>query len=105
MYRRIGLYGQGVAKLKKEKKLLLNLSERMELPAEASVGAAKLSVTAGRRVLIENHRGILEYGSERISVCTDKGKLILSGSELCLLAMDQKEMLIGGKLQNVEWEE
>ena len=105
MSQRIGLYGQGVAKLKKERKLLLDLSERLELPAEASVGAAKLSVTAGRRVLIENHRGILDYGSERICVGLEQGKLILSGTELCLLAMDRKEMLIGGKLQNLEWEE
>ncbi len=89
--------------LKKRKALLMNLAERLELPEEAVSGATKLSVTGGKRILIENHRGILEYGSERIAVRTDSGTLILSGTELHLLGMNEQELLFGGRLQNVEW--
>ena len=48
--------------------LLPSLAERLELPEEALDGAAKLTVTAGRRALIENPRGILVYSRERIAV-------------------------------------
>ena len=89
--------------LKKRKALLMNLAERLELPEEAVSGAAKLSVTGGKRILIENHRGILEYGSERIAVRMDSGTLILSGTELHLLGMNEQELLFGGRLQNAEW--
>ena len=89
--------------LKKRTALLDNLAEYLSLPEEAVSGAAKLSVTGGKRILIENHGGILEYGSERIVVRTAQGKLILSGTGLKLLGMSRRELLFGGKLQNVEW--
>ena len=101
---RIALYGWEVACLRKHKKLLYDLSERLDLPEEAVAAAAKLTVTAGKRALIENHRGILEYGSERIVVGTDTGRLVLSGSALALKGMDRHELLIGGNLQHAEWE-
>ena len=89
--------------MKKRKLLALDLSEKLQLPEEALLGAAKLTVTAGRRVLIENHRGILEYSTEYIAVSTGKGRIGLNGSELRLLAMSGRELLVGGRIQSVEW--
>lgn len=90
--------------MKKAKELPGDLCERMELPAEAVVGAAKLTVTDGRRILVENHRGLLEYGAEQIRVSTGRGQIILRGSGLTLGAMNGSELLIRGRLQSAEWE-
>lgn len=100
----IDLYGQEVAALKKIGILAADLAERLELPEDALLSAAKLSLTAGRRALIENHKGILEYGTERILISTGRGKISLSGSELRLVAMSKSQLLISGRIQNVEWE-
>ncbi len=89
--------------LKKRTELLESLADTLKLPSDALAGAAKLTVTAGKRVLIENHRGILEYGAERIVVCAGREKLLLSGTGLHLLGMNRRELLIGGSLQLVEW--
>lgn len=104
MKRVIDLYGQEVAALKKIGILAADLAERLELPEDALLSAAKLSLTAGRRALVENHKGILEYGTERILISTGRGKISLSGSELRLVAMSKSQLLISGKIQNVEWE-
>lgn len=93
-----------MAVLKQVRELALDLSERLELPEEALLGAGKISVTAGRRALVENHRGILEYGRDRIVVGMNRGQVRLNGSELQLLAMNKRELLIGGRIQSVEWE-
>ena len=61
-------------------------------------------MTAGRRILIENHRGILAYSPDQIVVSTGRGRLCLSGSGLRLGAMNREELLVKGKLQRVEWE-
>ena len=90
--------------LKKIAVLAADLAERLDLPEDALLGAAKLTVTSGRKVLVENHRGILEYGMERIVISTGRGKICLQGSGLQLEAMNRNEVLICGKLQNVEWE-
>ena len=99
----IDLYGREVAALKKGKSLAADLSERLQLPEEALFGAAKLSVTAGRRILIENHCGIMAYGREYIAVRIKGGQIGIRGDELRLLAISGKELLIGGSVRNIEW--
>ncbi len=79
------------------------LAERLDLPQEALFGSGKISVVAGRRVFIENHRGILEYGEERMTVSFDSGRVVINGSRLELVAMSGRELVIRGRLQSVEW--
>lgn len=100
----IALYGTEVTAVKKAKLLLGDLCDRLELPEEAAAGAAKLTITDGRRALVENHRGLLEYGEEQIRISTGRGQIVLRGRDLTLSAMSGKELLIRGKLQSAEWE-
>lgn len=93
-----------MAGLKKIRELAEDLADSLELPQEAFAAAAKLSVTAGRRALIENHRGIIEYSRERIAVSVEKGRIIVGGHGLVLSAMNKSELLIDGKISMVEWE-
>ena len=46
---------------------------------------------------------ILEYGTERMVISLGREKLVLSGTGLRLLGMYRNELLIGGRVQNVEW--
>lgn len=88
----------------KNRKVAQELCEKLDLPAETA-GAAKLTVTGGRQALVENHRGLLEYGEELIRVKLDRGELVLRGSELRLTVMTGKELLIQGRLLAAEWED
>lgn len=89
--------------MKKLKAVATELAERMEVPAEA-VGAAKLTIVGGSRLLVENHTGLREYGKERISIGCGRGSIIVSGSGLTLLGMNGGELIIGGSIRSVEWE-
>ncbi len=89
--------------MEKKGSALRSLADRLELPEDALSGAGKLSVTAGRRALIENHRGILEYSRERIAVSFGKERLSLYGRELRIVAMNRRELLICGELQEIVW--
>ena len=104
MYVRIALYGSEVVRLKKHAVLVSEIAERLSLPEVAVDGAARLTITAGRRALIENHRGLLEFDAERIVVRTEAGRLILFGTAFEIKGMDHRDMLIVGKLQHAEWE-
>lgn len=90
--------------MKTIKGLCEDLAERLDLPNEALSGAVKLTAVGDRRLLIENHRGLLEYGSEQIRVSTGRGQIVLRGSELRMSAMNQTELLVSGRLQSLEWE-
>lgn len=104
MSRGIDIYGIEVLPVKSIKELPLELTERLELPEEALLGAAKLTVTGGRRALVENHKGVLEYGEERIVISAGRGRINISGAGLGIEAMNRRELLIKGRIQSVEWE-
>ena len=100
----IDLYGQEVLWMGKLKAAARALSDRLQLPEDVLLGAAKIVVTAGRKVLIENHKGILEYTPEHIVVNLGKGKLSLLGQGFLLEAMNSGELLISGTIQSMQWE-
>ena len=79
------------------------LSERLMLPGEL-LGELKISVVGTRRVLIENHQGLLLCTPELISVRGGRGSLSLRGSELRIEAMNERELLICGRIALAEWD-
>ena len=90
--------------MKKIKGLCEDLAERLELPQEAFGSAMRLTAVGDRRLLIENHGGLLAYGTEEIRVSTGRGQIVLRGAELGMRAMNRRELLITGRLQSLEWE-
>ncbi len=90
--------------MKKFKALCGDLAERLELPAEAVGGALRLTALDDRRVLIENHRGLLAYGTEEIRAAWGGGQLCLRGEALELRAMSRGALLVTGRLQSLAWE-
>lgn len=88
--------------MKKIKAAAEELADR--LSEDMVFSAAKLTVIAGKKILIENHKGIIEYGTEHIVVSTERGKIALNGSNFTLDAMNNNELLICGRLQCVDWE-
>lgn len=90
--------------MKKHLSFAGELSERLELPGEA-LGELKLSVAGAHRALIENHRGLLCCTEELVSVRSERGSLSLRGTGLRIEAMNEKELLICGRLQLAEWDE
>lgn len=80
------------------------LAERLELPQEAIGGALRLTALDDRRLLIENHGGLLALGTEEIRVGREGGALAVRGAALELGAMDRRVLLITGRLQSLAWE-
>ena len=94
----------GVTAMKKARLAAESLADRLDLPQDALLGSGKLTVAAGRQVFIENHCGILEYGTERICVAFDRGMVVINGAGLELVAMSGRELIIKGRLHSLEWE-
>ena len=89
--------------MKKLRELPYELADKLELPEDVLLGSAKRTVTGGRSAVIENHRGVLEYTAERSVVAVPRGKVCLDGTGLRLKAMNKNELLVGGRIRNIEW--
>ena len=77
-------------------------AEGVDLPGDVVAGLPRVELTGSRELRMENHRGILAYGSEEIHI--SGGKLIVKvrGTGLELKAMNARELLITGTIFSVD---
>jgi sporulation protein YqfC len=83
---------------------LKTMSQRLDVPAEAISGAPRITLSGDGRVLVEGHRGLLEYAQERIAAAGRGCKIIIKGEGLRLLSMNRHELVVTGHLWAVELE-
>ncbi len=85
-----------------------SLPERMaavfDLPGDVVAGLPRIELMGDSELRMENHRGILDYGSEEIHISGGKLAVRVTGEDLELRAMNQTELLITGHIRAVELE-
>ncbi len=67
-------------------------------------GAARLELTGGERLLIEEHKGVLEYTTARLRVALPRGTLVVTGEGLELTALTLRELAVRGNIRCIELE-
>lgn len=60
-----------------------------------------LEIFGDRRILIENHCGICEYGNERITVRVRRGRICINGKQLSLAFISRERLIITGCIEAV----
>lgn len=88
----------------KKDNFLEKAADIFDLPGEVVAGMPRITVTGCRRVLVENHKGILEYGTDEIHINGGKMVLILRGSGMELRSLNPTELLITGRLSGMDFE-
>lgn len=58
-----------------------------------------LELCGERRVLIENHGGVIQYGTEQICVAVRYGQVQINGAGLRLCRMQGPQLVIMGKIE------
>ena len=64
-------------------------------------GVPVVELAGDRRVLIENHKGVVEYGTSRISVKVKYGLLCICGQKMELAKMTSEQLVITGIIESV----
>jgi sporulation protein YqfC len=76
----------------------------LELPREVVSDVPKITITGFDEVLIENFKGILEYENFFVRVSTDIGNININGFNLKLNQMADTDILVSGKIENIDFE-
>lgn len=77
------------------------LSNAADLPDEVFPGQTLIEIVDGNRVLIEHHRGVIEYGHEKICVRLRIGILQICGNTLHLRCMTRSKLVICGCIHGI----
>jgi len=80
----------------------LEAMERLDLPGGIAAGVPVMELTGNRRLVVEQHRGILSYSTELVEVNTGPLVVRISGAGLQLVAMTETDLRIDGRIDAVE---
>lgn len=88
----------------KKLKTAAELAESFALSDIGVPETPRVTVVAARRLMVEGHRGILEFGNEHIVLSARHCKLHVYGTGMKLSAMSTDTLIIYGKIASVEFE-
>lgn len=77
------------------------LTDGLDLPSEPIPGQPLVELTGERRVLIENHGGVTQYGREKICVKVKFGQVSVQGCGLELARMTKEQLIISGRIDSI----
>ncbi len=89
---------------KKVKEVKENISNLFELPKEIIMDLPKISLIGDMQISIENHKGIIEYTTEKIRINTKDGILIVIGEDLFLKSILTETIVIRGEIRSIEFD-
>lgn len=87
---------------RKREGLLEKTAEVLDLPGDVVAGLPRLELTGSRQLRMENHKGILAYGSQEIHISGGKLVVKVRGNGLELKAMNASELLITGDIAGID---
>ncbi len=73
-----------------------------DLPDEPIPGRPLVEIIDHSRVLIENHKGVTEYGENMIRVRVKFGSICVCGDHLELSSMTKGQLIIAGNIESIQ---
>ena len=78
--------------------------EKLIEPDKGDFVGPRITVTGDGRVVLEGHRGLMEYGGEAVTAAVAGGCVRIKGEGLMLVAMNGRELVVSGQIWAVELE-
>jgi sporulation protein YqfC len=85
----------------KRETLINRITQRVDLPGESMPAQPIVELCGDSRVLIEHHRGVIEYGPEKIVIRVRYGTIHVFGNELKLCRMSGCLLVITGRIDKI----
>lgn len=78
------------------------IADASDLQGESLPGVPIVEIAGDRRVLIERHHGVIEYGRELIRIRVKYGIIQISGCGLELKQMTKQLLIVSGRIDCVQ---
>lgn len=75
----------------------------LELPGDAMLDIARITLVGDRELVVENHRGLLEYTPSRVVLAVPEGQLAIDGEGLSIGAISAEQVILAGKIQALRY--
>ncbi len=79
------------------------MADLLEIPADLVMDMPRLTVTGRNELYLENHKGIIEYTTERIRINLSRGFMEVVGDNLEIQALMPDEMKVWGDINTINY--
>jgi len=87
-----------------QKKLKQQISDLLDLPGDVMMDFPRIVMLGSAQMVVENHRGIIKYNSEEISISVSGGGIIIKGSDMKLRNVLPEEIYIEGRIKSLAFD-
>ncbi|MEW6724523.1 MAG: sporulation protein YqfC [Bacillota bacterium] len=85
------------------KKIRTRLADTFELPKDVLLDLPRLTIIGTLQLVVENHRGLIEYTPARVRISLGAAELVVTGTDLVISSAYEEEIMILGHLGSVEF--
>ena len=78
------------------------ISRAANISAEPLLSLPLIEIVGQKRVLIENHHGVVQYSATQIGIKVSYGSIYVCGHSLKLLQMSKERIVITGGIECVQ---
>lgn len=76
----------------------------LEIPQDIVMDLPRITMLGNKQLLVENHKGIIEYSPSLIRIKLSQGELFILGETLVLGSLQTEQILVEGVVQTVTYD-
>ena len=80
------------------------LAGMLEIPQDIILDLPRITMLGNQQLLIENHKGIIEYTPSLVRIKLNQGELIISGKNLILGNLQIEQILVEGTVEDIKYD-
>jgi sporulation protein YqfC len=89
---------------RRRKGRLQTLAGLLEIPADIVLDLPRITMLGNRQLLVENHKGIIEYTGALVRIRLNQGELKVAGAELTIGNFQAEQLLVEGTILEIKYD-
>ena len=88
----------------RSKTKLQALAGILEIPQDIILDLPRITMLGNQQLLLENHKGIIEYTSQVVRIKLNSGEIKIQGTKLTLSNLQPEQILIEGIISHLTYD-
>jgi sporulation protein YqfC len=85
-------------------RLQKKLANLLEIPDDIVLDLPRITLLGNMQMLVENHKGIIEYTNDFVRIRLNRGLLVIVGESLSLGNLQAEELIVEGEITALRFE-
>jgi sporulation protein YqfC len=86
-------------------RLQKKLASLLEIPDDIVLDLPRITLLGNMQMLVENHKGIIEYTNKYVRIRLKRGELVIAGVGLLLGNLQAEELIVEGEITELRFVE